>query len=87
MNVKQILDDIGVDKNLYTVPNGEPVMSPIDAKEIAKVKHTTRQQYEAKVLNVKQAQIDWRTIPAPQRGEVIRLFGEELRSIKTNLED
>ena len=85
MNIKQILEDIGVDKNLYTVPNGEPVVSPIDATEIAKVKYNTRQEYEAKVFNVKQAQIDWRTIPAPQRGEVIRLFGEELRKYKEHL--
>jgi len=27
----------------------------------------------------------WRTLPAPQRGEYIRLFGEELRSQKDNL--
>jgi aldehyde dehydrogenase (NAD+) len=61
------------------------VVSPIDATEIATVKFNTRQEYEAKVLNVKQAQIDWRTIPAPQRGEVIRLFGEELRNYKEHL--
>ena len=85
MNVKQILETIGVDKNLYTVPNGQTVVSPIDATEIATVKHTTRQEYEAKVFNVKQAQRDWRTIPAPQRGEVIRLFGEELRKYKNEL--
>ena len=85
MNVKQILETIGVDKNLYTVPNGQTVVSPIDATEIATVKHTTRQEYEAKVLNLKQAQIDWRTIPAPQRGELIRLFGEELRKYKNEL--
>jgi|TARA_R100000081_G_C4807863_1_gene168868 aldehyde dehydrogenase (NAD+) len=85
MNVKQILETIGVDKNLYNVPNGQTVVSPIDATEIATVKHTTRQEYEAKVLNVKQAQINWRVIPAPQRGEVIRLFGEELRKYKNEL--
>ena len=48
MTIKELLDEIGVDQNLYTVPNGVPVISPIDAKEIAKVKHTTRQEYEAK---------------------------------------
>jgi len=85
MNVKQILESIGVDQNLYTVPNGNSVVSPIDATEIATVKHTTKQEYEAKVLNLKQAQIEWRTIPAPQRGEVIRLFGEELRKHKNEL--
>ena len=71
MTIKELLQEIGVDENLYNVPNGESVVSPIDANEIAKVKNTTRQEYEAKVLNLKQAQIDWRTIPAPQRGEVI----------------
>ena len=36
MNVKQILETIGVDKNLYTVtPNGQTVVIPIDATEIA----------------------------------------------------
>ena len=85
MTIKELLQEIGVDENLYNVLNGESVVSPIDANEIAKVKNTTRQEYEAKVLNSKQAQIDWRTIPAPQRGEVIRLFGEELRKYKNEL--
>jgi aldehyde dehydrogenase (NAD+) len=85
MTIKELLQEIGVDENLYTVPNGKSVVSPIDATEIATVKHTTRQEYEAKVLNLKQAQIDWRTIPAPQRGELIRLFGEELRKYKNEL--
>lgn len=85
MNVKQILESIGIDQNLYTVPNGNSVTSPIDATEIASVKYSTRQEYEAKVLNLKQAQIEWRTVPAPQRGEVIRLFGEELRKYKNEL--
>ena len=35
---KDILEKIGVDKNLYTVPNGIVDVSPIDASEIAKVK-------------------------------------------------
>ncbi len=85
ITVNELLKEIGVDENLHNVPNGESVISPIDITEIAKVKNTTRQEYEAKVLNLKQAQIDWRTIPAPQRGEVIRLFGEELRKYKNEL--
>ena len=54
MTIKELLQEIGVDENLYTVPNGKSVVSPIDATEIATVKHTTRQEYEAKVLNLKQ---------------------------------
>ena len=82
---KEILEKIGVDKNLYTVPNGVSDISPIDGKEIAKVKQNTKQEYQAKVLNLKQAQFDWRTVPAPQRGELIRLLGEELRNHKDSL--
>ena len=82
---KEILEKIGVDKNLYTVPNGVSDISPINGKEIAKVKQNTKQEYQAKVLNLKQAQFDWRTVPAPQRGELIRLLGEELRNHKDSL--
>ena len=32
-----------------------------------------------------QAYLDWRTIPAPRRGELVRLFGEELRAAKAEL--
>ena len=27
----------------------------------------------------------WRTVPGPRRGELVRLFGEELRAEKENL--
>jgi aldehyde dehydrogenase (NAD+) len=32
-----------------------------------------------------QAFLDWRAIPAPRRGELVRLLGEELRAAKTDL--
>ena len=41
--------------------------------------------YEALVNTSKEISLKWRTLPAPQRGELIRLFGEELRLQKVQL--
>ena len=38
-----------------------------------------------KVEISKQAFLDWRKVPAPLRGEVIRQFGNELRENKVDL--
>ena len=42
-------------------------------------------EYEALVNKSKEISLNWRTLPAPQRGELIRLFGEELRLQKVQL--
>ncbi len=59
--------------------------SPVDGSLIGKVKSTTKDDYE-KVLNTAtKAFIDWRSVPAPQRGEMVRQFGERLRELKEPL--
>ena len=42
-------------------------------------------EYEALVNKSKEISLKWRSLPAPQRGELIRLFGEELRLQKEPL--
>ena len=42
-------------------------------------------EYHEKVEISKQAFLDWRKVPAPLRGEVIRQFGNELRNNKIDL--
>ena len=42
-------------------------------------------EYEVLVNKSKEISLKWRTFPAPQRGELIRLFGEELRLQKVQL--
>ena len=42
-------------------------------------------EYEVLVKKSKEISLKWRTLPAPQRGELIRLFGEELRLQKVQL--
>jgi len=61
------------------------VVTPIDQTLLAKIKVSDRLEYEEKVSILKKAQNGWKNIPAPQRGEFIRLFGDELRKSKQEL--
>lgn len=68
-------------------PKGEAILSysPADGQLIGKVTSTTEEQYEEVVLTAQGAFKEWRQIPAPQRGEVVRQIGEELRKHKNEL--
>jgi aldehyde dehydrogenase (NAD+) len=61
------------------------VKSPIDGAEIGRVKSDTAAEVEAKIAASVVAFEAWRNVPAPRRGELIRLFGEELRANKDAL--
>ncbi len=59
--------------------------SPVDGKLIGKVKTTDRNSYETVVKKAEEAFREWRTWPAPKRGEVVRQVGEALRRYKEPL--
>lgn len=59
--------------------------SPVDGKLIGKVTSTTQKDYEAVISKAQEAFTEWRTMPAPQRGEIVRQFGEKLRENKDAL--
>ncbi len=59
--------------------------SPIDGSEIAKVAMATREDYDAAVNAAVKAFEEWRMVPPPKRGEVIRAIGDELRKEKEDL--
>ncbi len=61
------------------------VHSPIDGAEFARVQTDTAAQTEAKIAAAERAFLDWRRVPPPRRGELIRLLGEELRAHKDAL--
>jgi aldehyde dehydrogenase (NAD+) len=61
------------------------VMTPIDQTLLATIKVAERLEYEQKVSVLRKAQDQWKNVPAPQRGELIRLFGDELRKSKEEL--
>ena len=69
-----------------TAPSGAlQVNSPIDGSVLGSTAMDSAADLDAKIANAQQAFLAWRTVPAPRRGELIRLFGEELRANKEAL--
>ena len=62
-----------------------PVTTPVDGREIAMVPMHSIGDAEAAIAKAVEAFRIWRTVPAPRRGELVRLLGEELRQEKENL--
>lgn len=56
--------------------------SPVDGKLIAKIKGSTSKDYETVVRQAENAFLQWRLIPAPKRGDIIRQLGDKLRELK-----
>ena len=61
------------------------VRSPIDGAEVARVAQTDPADMGAVIHRSQAAFHAWRSVPAPRRGELIRLWGEELRRAKDSL--
>ena len=61
------------------------VNSPIDGQQIAQFKSATAGQVQAAIGEASCAFHAWRVVPAPQRGELVRRFGEALRNHKEDL--
>lgn len=61
------------------------VHSPIDGTEVARVQQTPPENMPAILARAQSAFKHWRTVPAPRRGELVRLLGEELRNAKDAL--
>ena len=94
-DTKTLLQDLGlneVNKGTWTGVEfidikGEWLSSysPVDGKELGKVQMTTRESYEKVLDQAEKAFKAWRKVPAPQRGEVVRQIGIELRNKKSLL--
>jgi aldehyde dehydrogenase (NAD+) len=61
------------------------VISPVDGKHIAYVYQASEEDYETVVKVAHEAFLQWRKIPAPKRGEIVRLVGLKLREYKEPL--
>lgn len=59
--------------------------SPVDGKEIGKVSVTTEADYDKVIQMAHHAFEEWRTWPAPKRGELVRQYGDKLRKHKEAL--
>jgi aldehyde dehydrogenase (NAD+) len=61
------------------------VRSPIDGSALAQLPVHTADDVSRMVGEAQSAFLAWRSVPAPRRGELIRLLGEELRAEKEAL--
>ncbi|MHA6279105.1 L-piperidine-6-carboxylate dehydrogenase [Salinimicrobium sp. CAU 1759] len=94
--INQALKDLGL--NVDQVNNGTSTgndwfasgeviesYSPVDGALIGKVKATTEDDYNRVIETAQEAFKTWRTMPSPQRGEIVRKFNDELRRLKEPL--
>lgn len=59
--------------------------SPVDGKKIGSVTMTDKESYETVIRKAEEAFKEWRLVPAPKRGEIVRQIGEALRQYKEPL--
>ncbi|HXH03349.1 MAG TPA: aldehyde dehydrogenase family protein [Candidatus Competibacteraceae bacterium] len=84
MQIEKLMQSLGVAPSAYR--GGSLVArSPVDGAELGRVPEHTPQQVAQAIARAQQAFLHWRSVPAPKRGELIRLFGEELRAHKEAL--
>ena len=84
MTANQIFDLLGVSEAARSGGN-LPVHSPIDGAQIGAVHAASAQEMQAAIARSHAAFLVWRQVPAPRRGELVRLLGDELRRHKTEL--
>lgn len=82
--IQALLSELGVQLADY---QGEAIhsISPIDGKPLASLRADSASEVQARIAKAHAAYLQWRSIPAPRRGELVRLFGEELRTHKAAL--
>ncbi|MCZ6607145.1 MAG: aldehyde dehydrogenase family protein [Alphaproteobacteria bacterium] len=84
MELNELWGALGLDAGALTEGDLD-VHSPIDGAVIARVKTDSAAGLEAGIARADAAFVEWRRVPAPRRGELIRLFAEELRAHKEPL--
>ena len=78
----QILKRLGIE----TDSGGELAsINPSDGRELARVRLASTDDYERVVSNACEVFKKWRMVPAPQRGQIVREIGDELRVHKDDL--
>ncbi|MDB2414463.1 aldehyde dehydrogenase family protein [Rickettsiales bacterium] len=82
--LSEILSEMNIDISEY-LDGDLAVFSPIDGGKIASVKTDSKNDLDSKILNSQISFEQWQDVPAPKRGELIRIFGQILRKVKKPL--
>ncbi|MGA9599113.1 MAG: aldehyde dehydrogenase family protein [Methylocystis sp.] len=78
---KELLAELGVETSAFS--NGElAAHSPITGEAMGRVSVSSAGVVKGAIGAADKAFQSWRKVPAPRRGELVRLFGEELRAAK-----
>ena len=79
-----VLQKLGISNDLLTHGKNE-IYSPVDGSVIAKLDFIGKTETDAMVDKAHAAFLEWRVVPAPVRGELVRVLGELLREHKEDL--
>jgi aldehyde dehydrogenase (NAD+) len=95
MNIKKVLTTLGIEPmnpgastGTKWIKGGGAIIesySPVDGKLIAKTEEVNDKTYNKIIEKAQSAFLEWRTWPAPKRGEIVRQIGDELRKDKEAL--
>lgn len=95
LGIQEILSQLGIEEinngastgGKWFKTRGERIdsISPVDGKLIASVNSASEADYEAVILKAQEAFKEWRMIPAPKRGEIVRQLAERIRFYKEPL--
>jgi aldehyde dehydrogenase (NAD+) len=81
MTIQQEVQTILTRLGVPSTPNGNlTVRTPITGEVIAQIPTITAEPASKAIAQAHIAFLEWRNVPAPKRGELIRLLGEELRA-------
>src|ERR1700740_3464246 len=83
-DVDLLLREFGVPRARYSC-GSRTVRSPLNGEIIANVQDTSSDSVTDAIARAKTAFLEWRSIPAPRRGELVRAIGDELRGAKVAL--
>ena len=95
INISNLLTDLDLKKvndgtssgSIWLKSKGDnrTIYSPVDGNSIADVIETDDVSYKSIIKNAEESFVHWRKVPAPQRGEIVRQIGNELRKKKNSL--
>ncbi|MBX9707134.1 MAG: aldehyde dehydrogenase family protein [Caulobacteraceae bacterium] len=83
-DARAILSRLGVPERAFD-NEGPPTRSPVDGSIGASILGSTSADVSHVIAAAAAAFDAWRRVPAPRRGELVRLLGEELRAAKDDL--
>ena len=93
--IKSVLEELGIKENNYgastglkhTFTSGKKIdsYSPVDGQLIGSVNAATADDYKNVMSTAEEAFKEWRLMPAPKRGDIVRQMGDELRKYKDPL--